>query len=158
MNRKVVSALTTIFLIILIGLLFLYSQSMNKITQAQEETIELVNLDYSVDKINDFDWVTINESFFTLDFIDNEGVHRYAVVGQEGGDIKYYTDHDIISREDAMSITLSDNELDNLLNARLGLLNDDIVWEISFKSKDDTLSYYYINAVNGEWIQTIANI
>ncbi|XJS11591.1 PepSY domain-containing protein [Aerococcaceae bacterium WGS1372] len=158
MNRKMVSALTVIFLIILIALLFLYSQSMNDITQAQEETIELVELDYSVDRVNDFDWVTINESYFSLDFIDGEGTQRYAIVAQEGGDIQYYTHQDIISREDAMSITLNENELSELLNTRLGLLNGEAVWEISFKSTNDTLSYYYINAANGEWIQSIANI
>lgn len=158
MNRKVVSALTIIFLIILIALLFLFSQSMDDITQAQEETIELVELDYPVAQVNDFDWVTINESYFSLDFIDNEGTQRYAIVAQDGGDIQYFTNQEIISREDALSITLSENDLSELLNARLGLLNGDTVWEISFKANDDTLSYYYINATNGEWIQTIANI
>lgn len=158
LNRRVVSALTVIFLIVLIALLFLFSQSMNDITQAQEETVALVELDYSVDQVNDFDWVTIDESYFTLDFIDGEGTQRYAIVTQEGGDIQYFTSQDIISREDALSITLNENELSELLNAKLGLLNGISVWEVSFKANDNTLSYYYINATNGEWVQTIANI
>lgn len=126
--------------------------------QAQEETVELVELDYNVEKVNDFYWVTINESYFTLDFTDDEGNQMYAIVTQDGGDIAYYTSQDLISHQDALSITLSENEPTKLLQPRLGMLDNHPVWEISFKAENNTLSYYYINASNGEWIQTIANI
>lgn len=158
LNRKVVSGLTIILLIVLVALLFIYSQSMGSMVQAQEETVELVSLDHTVEKVNDFYWVTIDESYFTLDFTDENGNQIYAIVTQDGGDIQYYTSQDIISHQDALSITLSENEPTKLLQPRLGMMDNQPVWEISFKADNNTLSYYYINASNGEWIQTIANI
>lgn len=158
MNRKVVSGLTVILLVILVALLFLYSESMSGMVKAQEETVQLVELDHTVEEINDFNWVTFEEAYFTLDFMDDEGNQIYAIVTQDGGDINYFTPRDIISQQDALSITLSENEQAKLLQARLGLLDGLPVWEVSFKAENNTLSYYYINATDGDWYQTIANI
>lgn len=158
LNRKVVSGLTVILLIILVGLLFIFSQSTRGMVQAQEETMALVELDHTIEDVNNFYWVTFDETFFTLDFTDDQGQQIYAIVTQDGGDIHYYTSQDIISHQDALSITLSENNPAKLLQPRLGMLNNQPVWEISFKTEEDTLSYFYIDARNGEWIQTIANV
>lgn len=158
MNRKIVSVLTTLLLIFLMVLLFIYSESTNSKVKAEDEAIQLVGLDYTVDTVNQFDWFTLEESYFSLDFIDSEGLQRYAIIKQEGGDIEYYNDEEIISRVDAIAITLNDNETAEIIQARLGIFESKAVWEISFKAEDSTLTYYLINAKTGQWIQTIANI
>lgn len=158
MNRKVVSVLTALLLFILIGLLYIYGESTQSKVKAEEEALQLVGLDYTVDRVNDFDWFTLEESYFSLDFIDSEGIQRYAVIQQDGGDTAYFSSEEIISRTDAIAITLNDNENPEIIQARLGILDGRPVWEISFKVEDGTLTYYLINAKTGEWIQTIANI
>lgn len=152
------SGLTIFLLIILVVLLFIYSQSTSGIVQAEEETVDLVSLDYSVEEVNKFYWFTSEESYFSLDFVDSEGNRIYAIIAQDGGDIEYFDETQIITQQDAMSITMNDNEPLEILNARLGMLDDQPVWEVTYRESNNTLTYYYLDAADGVWVQTIANI
>ena len=55
-------------------------QSQARINQAEEETVNLVKYDFNVDKINKFYWVTTDNTYFSLDFIDDEGVQHFAIL------------------------------------------------------------------------------
>ncbi|MGX7106874.1 PepSY domain-containing protein [Hutsoniella sourekii] len=158
MSRRTVTILTIILLIVLATGLWLFSESQESIEQAEKETIELVNYDYPIDIVNDFYWFTLDDSYFSLDFVDQEGQRRYAIVAQDGGDVDYYTEQDLISEDDAKSLAANYNEVASFMNTRLGMVEDVPVWEVAFKGKDQHLNYYYINAKSGEWLQTIGNL
>lgn len=132
--------------------------SQSDINQAENETIKLVEYDHKVKSVNDFYWTTIGKTYFSLDFIDEDNNQRYAIVSQDGGDTKYYTPKDIISKEDAMSITVNNVKPYKIMQSRLGIHENQPVWEMTLLNENDTISYYYLNATNGEWIQTIENI
>lgn len=158
MNRKTVSVLTAIFLVLLISILGVFMQSQARINQAEEETVNLVKYDFNVDKINKFYWVTTDNTYFSLDFIDDEGVHHFAIVAQEGGDIQYFSENEIISEQDANDLTINETSMTNIIQTRLGLLNNEPVWEVTLKNDNNTLTYYYVNALTGLWVKTISNI
>ena len=44
------------------------------------------------------------------------------------------------------------------MQARLGKMDNRPVWEVTFKDQSGIMSYYYLDATDGEWIQTIANL
>ena len=44
------------------------------------------------------------------------------------------------------------------MQARLGMIKDTPVWEITIKNDNNTLTYYYLNAQDGSWLQKIENI
>lgn len=158
MNRKTVSILTLIFLLILTSILVVFMQSQTKINQAEEETIALIEYDYPVDTINKFYWVTIGETYFSMDFVDEAGQQRYAIVAQEGGDMQYYTPDEIISEQEANAIGLNDTGATDIIQTRLGLFNNEPVWELTLRNENNTITYYYIKATDGSWVQTISNI
>lgn len=158
MNRKTVSVLTAIFLVLLISILGVFMQSQARIDQAEEETVNLVKYDFNVDKINKFYWITTDNTYFSLDFIDDEGVQHFAIVAQDGGDIQYFSENEIISEQDANDLTINETSMTNIIQTRLGLLNYEPVWEVTLKNDNNTLTYYYVNALTGLWVKTISNI
>lgn len=158
MNRKTVSVLTAIFLILLMSILGVFMQSQSRVNQAEEETVSLVEFDYDVDKINKFYWITTDNTYFSLDFIDQEGAQHFAIVAQDGGDVQYYTENQIISEQDASDIAINETSLMNIIQTRLGLLDQKPIWEVTLKNENNTLTYYYIDAATGRWVKTISNI
>ena len=134
LNRKVVSGLTLFFLIIFLIFAWVFYSSQAKSHQAQQEAVRLIETDYTVKD------VTISEAYFALDFVDDSGQERYAIVKREGGTVNYYTPNQIISEEDAKAIALADNENYKIMQARLGMIKDTPVWEITIKNDNNTLT------------------
>ncbi|MDO4432136.1 MAG: hypothetical protein Q4B80_02340 [Aerococcaceae bacterium] len=158
MNRKTVSILTTILLIVLLGFSWLYWRSQTYMGQAEVEAVQRVEYDYPVKKVNRFYWTTIKQAYFSLDFVDENDQRRYAIIARNGGEAVYFTAEELISEEDAQAITVSDLKPHKILHTRLGLMEAIPVWEVALKNENGTLTYYYLNAINGEWIQKIENI
>lgn len=159
MSQRLVNSLTAIIVILLIVFMGIFMMSQQSINQAQAETEQLVALDHPIKQVNKFYWLTTpEETFFSLDFTDQEGEGRYAIVAQEGGDVVYYKHNEIISENDAKGLTLNYTESKDIIQARLGMYNNKPVWEVTFTNEDDAMNYYYIDAQTGEWIQTIANL
>lgn len=157
-SQRMVTTITLCLLLIFGSLLWLFIQSQQKITQAEEETRALVELDYPIKTVNNFYWTSNQNSYFAMDFIDQAGDQRYAIVNPDGGDIEYYTANDIISSDDALSIAASEYDIQKLLNVRLGIIDQKAVWEVVFNDENDFMTYYFIDAKTGEWLQTIANL
>jgi len=143
---------------LLISILGVFMQSQARINQAEEETVNLIKYDFNVDKINKFYWVTTDNTYFSLDFIDDEGVQHFAIVAKDGGDIQYFSENEIISEQDANDLTINETSMTNIIQTRLGLLNNEPVWEVTLKNDNNTLTYYYVNALTGLWVKTISNI
>lgn len=140
------------------SILGVFMQSQARVNQAEEETVSLVEFDYAVDKINKFYWVTTDNTFFSLDFIDEEGVQHFAIVAQDGGDIQYFGENEIISEQDASDIATNEMAAMKIIQTRLGLLDNKPIWEVTLKNENNTLTYYYIDASTGQWVKTISNI
>ena len=158
LNRKVVSFLTALFLVILISFSWIFFSSQARVQQAEKEAIKLIGYDYTVKEVKQFYWTTIGQAYFALDFIDDSGVEHYAIVAREGGTVHYYTPDQIISAEDAKSITVADTGAKRIMQARLGMMKETPVWEVTIKNDNNTLTYYYVNANDGSWVQKIENI
>ena len=158
LNRKFVSFLTVVFLIVLVGLSWLFISSQAHIQQAQKEAVKRIEVDYTVKDVKKFYWTTIKEAYFAMEFVDDSGQAHYAVIAREGGDAHYYTPSEIITEDEAKSIAAEGTGVTNIMQARLGMMNDGPVWEVTIKNEDGTLTYYYVNAKDGAWIQKIENI
>lgn len=132
--------------------------SQSSLIQAQDEALLLVGVDHNVDQMNEFYWTTTDATYFSMDFSTESGERYYAIIEQDGGDIVYYQAGEIISEKDALAITASELEAPTILQARLGKYQEDPIWELTLKNDNGTISYYFLDAITGEWIQTISNI
>lgn len=156
MSQRTINLLTIAVILLILLSLLVYTTIQRPIKQARKEVIQLVSLDYPIEKVNAFYWLTANQdAYFSLDFTDEEEQERYALVDRNSGDITYYEASDLLSHDEALAITKNDKEPSKLMQARLGQLDGKVVWEVSYKDADDLLNYYYLDATNGEWIQTI---
>lgn len=158
MSRKLITSLSLILIVVLVSFLFLFIRTQDTIYRAEDEAIALVDYDYPVQTVNHFYWSTIDATYFALDFIDKEGTHRYALIAQEGGDVTYFTEGDIISLEDAKAIVMNDMSPHKISQMRLSMIEDRPVWEATIKNDNGTITYYTIDARDGSWIETIENI
>ena len=64
----------------------------------------------------------------------------------------------VINEQEARSITKQAKHTDEILEARLGMIKDEPVWEVNYRTKNQRIGYYYISAKNGQWIKDIENI
>lgn len=157
LNRRVVSSLTIIFFVIFIGLSWIYLSSQARLKQAEDEALKLIGYDYTVKQVNQFYWTTIDTAYFSVDFVDQDGQERYALVEREGGTIHYFTPQDIISEKDAQAIAVNDTGANKILQTRLGMYQNIPAWEMTIRNDDQTLTYYTINAKDGTMVQRIDN-
>lgn len=159
MNQRTVSLLTILLALALVAMIVTFSLIQQPVNQAQAETIRIVQVDDSVSDLGRFYWLTTTEeTYFTIDYRNDQGDHKYAIVARDGGDVSYFPYQDLISEEDALSITLADHDPAQSLQARLGLWQDEPVWEVSFMDEEGLLNYYYLDAFNGQDIQLISDI
>lgn len=158
LNRKIISFLTGLLLVLLVSLFYLFIKTQDSIYRAEDESIKLVSYDHTVKSVNKFYWSTTDKTYFALDFNDDQSSQHYAIIAQEGGEIAYFTANEIISENEASSIVLNDMKPFKIIQMRLSLLNNEPVWEATIKNENSTITYYTISAKNGSWIQTIENI
>lgn len=158
MTKRTVSILTFITLSIMIALLAIFMQSQVSLNRAQDEALALIGYDHKVSAVNKFYWARTDQATFALDFSDQKGDRYYAIIEREGGDIHYFPEDDLISEQDAKAITAHEMKDSKILQARLGLYDNEPVWEVTLKNKNQTVTYYLLSAEDGEWIQTISNI
>ena len=82
----------------------------------------------------------------------------FAIIPEEGGDVTILQQSAVVNEQEARSITLQDKPDVEVLEARLGLLNGEPVWEVNYRMSNQRIGYYYISAKNGKWIKDIENI
>lgn len=158
MNRRTVNLLTLVLLIILAFFLFLFNGSQDTINQAQAEAVELVSVDYPVDQVYNFYWLTTDETCFSMLFTDEAGIARYAIIHQDGGDVEYFEADEFITESQARLLIFEEIDPAEILNARLGLREGQPVWEITIINQSDLMDYYYVNARTGIWEWRIGDI
>lgn len=159
LSRRTVSILTVLIAAILFFLLSVFILSQSPIEQAKEETINLVNIDHPVESTENFYWLTTpKETYFSLEFTTTDNKKMYAIVTRDGGESTYFNYNELITKEDALAIAVNDIKPKEVQQSRLGLIDNQPVWEVTFIDENSDMGYYYISAKDGAWIQTISNL
>ena len=159
LSRRTVSILTVIIAVILLFLLSVFMFSQRPIEQAREETTSLINIEYPVEDTSDFYWLTTpDETYFSLEFTTTDDKQMYGIVARDSGETVYYDYNELITNDDALAITVNDLDPLEVQQARLVLVENEPVWEVTYTDKETRMGYYYISAKDGSWIQTISNL
>ena len=159
LSLRTVSILTVIIAVILLFLLSVFMFSQRPIEQAREETTSLINIEYPVEDTSDFYWLTTpDETYFSLEFTTTDDKQMYGIVARDSGETVYYDYNELITNDDALAITVNDLDPLEVQQARLGLVENEPVWEVTYTDKESRMGYYYISAKDGSWIQTISNL
>ena len=159
LSRRTVSVLTILIAVVLLFLFSVFIFSQRPIEQAREETTNLINIDHPIEETTEFYLLTTpEETYFSLEFTTTDNEPMYGIVARDSGETVYYNYNELITNEDALAITVNDLNPTEVQQARLGLVEDEPVWEVTYIDEDSTMGYYYISAKDGSWIQTISNL
>ena len=109
-------------------------------------------------KVTKFYLFNTDKSYYTIMGEDKDGNAIYAITPEEGGDVTILQQSAVVNEQEARSITLQDKPEVEVLEARLGLLKGEPVWEVNYRMSNQRIGYYYISAKNGKWIKDIENI
>lgn len=156
--KKVIIGLVIVMSMLIIGSVYLYSQSIEPYSQAKSDTIAYVSERTTISEIGEFYWFNGEETYFTLTGTNEEGEERIYIVQQQGGQITTLSADDTVTKQEAIQQTKQERQPEKILNARIGILDETPVWEITYRNDNNRLGYYVINLRNGEWIRTIDNI
>ena len=156
--KKIIIGLAITLSLVIIGTIFLYQQSTTTYTRAKADTVAFVRERTNLDRVSDFHWFNGTETFLTVTGTNEEGQERIYIVQQDGGQITSFSAENTISEQEAVRMTREARNPVKILNARIGMIDDTPVWEISYRNENDRLGYYIVNLQTGEWIRTIDNI
>lgn len=156
-NKKLGIALITMLLFI-IGVSSLLTHSLSPYKQARAETIELAQRRADLAKAEDFYWYNGDETFFTVTGTNKDGSSIVVIVQQDGGAIEVFNQDEIVTENEVVVATNNRENPKKVLEARIGVQNDQPVWEVSFQLENDQTGYSYFSLTSGEWLQTIKNI
>jgi len=156
-NKKLGIALISMLLFI-IGVSSLLTHSLSPYKQARAETIELAQRRADLATSEDFYWYNGDETFFTVTGTNKDGSSIVVIVQQDGGAIEVFNQDEIVTEHEVVVATNNRENPKKVLEARIGVQNDQPVWEVSFQLENDQTGYSYFSLTSGEWLQTIKNI
>lgn len=156
--KKVIIGLVIVLSAVIIGAVYLYQQSNAPYAQAKNETITFISERSDLDQPEDFYWYNGEETTFSVRGFNAEEEEKLYIVKQNGGTITTLDVSETISEQEAIRQTREAREPKRILNAKVGLMKDTVIWEVTYKNENDRLGYYIINLRTGEWMRTIDNI
>lgn len=157
MKKILITALVTMSLFI-IGVTTLITHSLSPYKQARAETIALAERRADLAEADDFYWYNGDETFFTVTGKNSEGSPIVVIVQQDGGSIEVFDQEDIITEHEAIVETNNQEQPEKILEARIGIYNEQPVWEVSFQLENGRIGYTLLSLSSGEWIRTVKNI
>ena len=153
----IVGAIVILFLMIVSSYTIFY-RSQLPIVQAQKDATAIAEENANIQEVQDFYWYNGSETYFTLAGIDGNNEELYVIIKKDGGETTVLNTAEVVTESEAKSITQADKKPERILEARLGIENEEPVWEVTYKNANDTIGYYLISAISGKWLKDIENI
>lgn len=157
---KFLLGLVTLFSAIIIGGIYLFTQSATPLYQARAETASYVQEEADIIQVNHFYMYNgAVDTYFTTDGFNQDGVRQIVIVRQSDGNIETYDFDDTVSEYDAYHQVQEDMNPQEIMKLNIGMDEQDRpVWEVSFKDENGRLGYYYLHLETGRNIRTITNL
>lgn len=156
--KKVIIGLVLTLSAVIVGAIYLYQSAHAPYAQAEDETITFLSERTDLDQVEDFYWYNGEVTTFSVRGFNEAEKEKYYIVRSEGGAISTYDASETVTEQEARRQTREAREPKRILNAKVGLMNDTPIWEVTYKNENDRLGYYIIHLETGEWLRTIDNI
>ena len=132
MRRRTMLLFVCTFLVIFFGAARIFYLSQSERLKAKDLAVEIAAQKVQFTKITDFYWFNTEETYYSLAGISTEGQQLYAIVSPEKKEVTVLQQDAVINEQEARSITKQAKHTDEILEARLGMIKDEPVWELSF--------------------------
>lgn len=137
----------------------IFYRSQRPIVQAESEATLIAEQVADVQKVDDFFWYNGNEgTYFSVAGYDADGAYLYVVIKQDGGETWVFDSEEIITEDEAKAIAQAAVDPVDMLEARIGISDDEPFWEVAYKDSNGNLGYYQLSANTGQKIKEFKNI
>lgn len=151
-------SLVLLFLLIVASYSIFFS-AQRPMMKAESEAVSIAQEVAAIRDADDFYWYNgTKDTYFTVAGWDDEGNYLYVIIKQNGGDTMVLDAREVITEDEAKSITQSEKSPERILEARMGIMDEMPFWEISYKKEDGSLAYLLISAQTGETMKEYANL
>ena len=158
MMRKV-GYLLSIALVLLIVTIFSVGLSARRpYKQARMEAFEIAKQKGNIETTDHFYWYNGEETYFSVTGKSNQNENLIVFIQQDTGNVSVFPQEGMITETNAKKIVKEDKKPKHILEARMGMLNDKPIWEISYKQENGRVGYYVLSMETGNWIRSIENI
>lgn len=158
MKRRSVLMIVCALLIVFLGATRLFYVSQKPKLQAKDEAVSIAAEYVQFAKITDFYWFNTEKTFYSVAGVTENGQKLYAIVSPDTKEVTILQQDAVVNEQEARSIAKEAKHTDLILEARLGMLEKEPVWEINYRMPNHRIGYYYISAKTGKWIKDIENI
>lgn len=151
----IVGFLTFLALVLTILILILGNKPFSDAEEAAITKVKNENLLTEVSR----SYVYSNEQkMVTIIGTDAEGILKAVFVPLDDEDISETELEGKITAQEARGIALKDMKVKEVLNTKIGIEAEKIVWEVVFVTQNDKLNYVYISAEDGSIWKRILNL
>lgn len=159
MKRKFVIGSLVLLLILIISSYSVFYQSKRPIVQAEKEATIIAEEKAGIQKVDDFYWYNgTDETYFSIAGYDAEDQYIYVVIKQNGANTTILNTSEIVTEDEAKSIAQAEVTPTEVLEARIGVADEEPIWEVSYLDKNGQLGYYILSANTGQLVKEYKNI
>lgn len=159
MKRKFVIGSLVLLLILIISSYSVFYQSKRPIVQAEKEATIIAEEKAGIQKVDDFYWYNgIDETYFSVAGYNVEKQYIYVIIKQNGANTTILNASEIVTEDEAKSITQAEVIATEILEARIGLKDEEPIWEVSYLDNTGQLGYYILSANTGQLVKEYKNI
>lgn len=159
MNKKIFYG----FMLILVVYIYVagstYFKSQLPIIQAENAVMAKAEAELDLQKYEKLYLFTKGETtYYSIVAINQENRPVYFSYDPESEYTKFGYGDEMVNEIDALALARYNLPNVEVKEARLGIEDDQFVWEVSFYAEDGSLGYHYIDATTGQWYETINNL
>lgn len=156
--KKFFIGLAVFLVMIILGSILLYRRSIGIYNESQEQSYAYALEETPIVEPTEFYWYNGNETYFTVIGKSEQEETLVALINQGTGEVTTLPAEGLLSKQEAVQLTREARNPDKILEARIGMHNDEPIWEVSYRNEKGRLGYYVLSLETGEWIRTIDNI
>ncbi|ANU23028.1 DUF5590 domain-containing protein [Planococcus donghaensis] len=147
--------LSFLAVIIIILVLFLGNKPY---TDTEDRAIERAKSEQLIEEVERaYVYTTVNASVTVLGTND-KGELTAVFVPEGDSEMQTLSLTDKITAQQARELVLNEMDVKKILHTKLGMANEEPVWEVAFVDEKDTLNYVYLSADDGQWRKRILNL
>ena len=155
MTRRLANAFLVCLIIINFGLFTIFFNSQKPIIQEEKQLMTMAREDIGLKNMGKFYVLNKDHTTYTIQGENDQGELIYYAYQPDTNKKITGKVNELVNEQEAKSLTLNNVSTQEVKEARIGIEDDQLVWEVSFINQDGHLGYHYINAASGHWYETI---
>ncbi|MDO5456851.1 MAG: DUF5590 domain-containing protein [Atopococcus tabaci] len=149
----------TSLLVLIIFTIFLLNDSLSPYREARADAFTHAETYTPLKETNNYYHYNGNQGpYLTVTGYDEKGKFIVAIIEQNTGHIDLYGAEQVISEERAAQLFQEEMPGNEIKEIRIGKESGQSIWEISYKTAENRMGYYYLSLENGTWLKTVDNL